>query len=570
MNNNFLYKFPISWTDIYLTKNNSNESFYYRKWQMPRRLLDDFFVFWKKFKFEMYDFGYRVRKIDNIWYLYEEHFEKNKFKNIQNIQEIFEIRSCESKQIDLPIYKIKNRTALYTWQIKAVEKLVSVIKTVGCAIDGSDLGLGKTFTAFGVARELNCKIFIVCPKAVKEQWRRVGLDFFNMSDFIIGIETYESIRRGSKNNPYLHYIKNKNTKLKTYNWKLPKNTLIVWDEAQKLKTKGTLNSKMCIAAYEQKYQMLFCSATLATNPLELFTVGKCIKLFNTTSEYYRWILNRGCEKGAFGGYVFNNSPSCLIELNKEIFTKRGIRLTRDEILDFPESQIFANCYNIDDATTEEIQSLYIEMYNELLEITKLKQKNRGAIKCVKLLRARQEIEMKKVPLLVDMVTNGIENNMSVVVFCNFTNTIKALSKRLNTNCIVNGSLSEKIRQKNIDDFQSDKSRVIIVNISAGGAGLSLHDVTGKHPRLSLICPTFSAVVLKQATGRVWRTGAKSKSIQKIIYIANTVESDVCYKVQTKINNLNLINDGDLIDNKCSILFNMNNCKQALMETDTNI
>lgn len=148
-----------------------------------------------------------------------------------------------------------------------------------------------------------------------------------------------------------------------------------------------------------------------------------------------------------------------------------------------------------------------------------------------------------------MIEDGIENGMSVVVFLNFTETLNAISKRLNTKCIVNGIVKDVDRQRNIDDFQSDKERVILVNIAAGGAGLSLHDLHGKYPRLSLISPSYSAVQMRQATGRVWRDGAKSKSVQKIVFVSNTVEEKVCESVNRKLDNLDLLNDGDMSDCK---------------------
>ena len=98
---------------------------------------------------------------------------------------------------------------------------------------------------------------------------------------------------------------------------------------------------------------------------------------------------------------------------------------------------------------------------------------------------------------------------------------------------------------NIDNFQADKERVILVNIAAGGAGLSLHDLNGQYPRLSLISPSYSAVQMRQATGRVWRDSARSKSIQKIVFVANTVEVAVCEAVNVKLDNLDLLNDGDM-------------------------
>ena len=51
--------------------------------------------------------------------------------------------------------------------------------------------------------------------------------------------------------------------------------------------------------------------------------------------------------------------------------------------------------------------------------------------------------------------------------------------------------------------------------------------------------------MRQATGRVWRDSAKTKSIQNIVFVANTVEVQVCEAVNRKLDNLDLMNDGDL-------------------------
>ena len=103
-----------------------------------------------------------------------------------------------------------------------------------------------------------------------------------------------------------------------------------------------------------------------------------------------------------------------------------------------------------------------------------KEKLDSASELTAILRARQKVELVKVPLFVEMVEEALENNMSVVVFLNFSETIEALSQRLNTKCIVNGEAKyAKHRQQNIDDFQADKQRVILINLAAGVAGLLL-------------------------------------------------------------------------------------------------
>ena len=155
-------------------------------------------------------------------------------------------------------------------------------------------------------------------------------------------------------------------------------------------------------------------------------------------------------------------------------------------------------------------------------------------------------EYLKVPLLADLTSDAIEDGKSVVIFTNYTETLMKLTAKLRCPGIY-GAQPISERQKIIDDFQSDKIRVVVVNIAAGGAGISLHDINGAFPRLALLCPTYNATDLKQALGRVHRAGGKSKSIQRLVYAAGTVEENVAKSVNQKIAAISALNDGDLLE-----------------------
>ena len=53
--------------------------------------------------------------------------------------------------------------------------------------------------------------------------------------------------------------------------------------------------------------------------------------------------------------------------------------------------------------------------------------------------------------------------------------------------------------------------------------------------------------LRQILGRVQRTGARSPSIQRIIFAKGTVEEEVCDAVADKLDNLDLLNDGEIMN-----------------------
>jgi superfamily II DNA or RNA helicase len=376
-----------------------------------------------------------------------------------------------------------------------------------------------------------------------ESWKRVIKNHFKINHRLIGVINYEMLRMGKKDSMIASYVKRRDTRRNEFVWKIPKSTLIIWDESQKLKGANTKNSETCLEALKQGYKMLFCSATNATNPLELKTVGMAIKLFENNKQYYTWLYAHGVTKGRFG-LQFNNDKEVLKKLHNDIFINRGVRLTRDTIPNFPESQIDAECYNMEEDAQNKINNIYAEMEAELAKLRK-KEKTDKESQLTIILREREKIELLKVPLFIEMIEDGIDNGMSIVVFLNFTQTLNSIAKKLNISCIFDGKTKSDTRQQNVDDFQSNKQRVILVNLQSGGAGLSLHDLDGNYPRLALISPSYSAVNMRQALGRVWRDSAKSKSIQKIVFVSGTIEEKVCKQVNEKLNNLDLINDGDL-------------------------
>jgi hypothetical protein len=517
-----------------------------RECLIPLNVRGEFFGYWKSKGFLLKQKGYNVTKKETDWYLIQS------VKNKEDFNKVATAIKPKEDTFELKPVEVKNKEGLRPWQVEAVSKLCSAITHIGAGIDGSDLGVGKTYTACGVARELDMDILVVCPKAVMESWRRVIKNHFNMNGRLVGIINYESLRLGKTSSNIASYVKKRDTRRNEFVWKIPKSTLIVWDESQKLKNAKTKNSETCLSALKQGYKMLFCSATNATNPLELKTVGMALGLFDNNKQYYNWLYAHGVTKGRFG-LEFNGNKEVLNKLHKDIFVNRGTRLSRDTIPNFPETQLTAECFSMEETASNKINQIYAEMAKELAILNKKikKEGKDSGNRLTTIIRARQKVELLKIPIFIELIEEALEAGMSIVAFLNFDDSIKALCERFNTNCVIKGSNTDIERQKNIDDFQSDEQRLIIVNIQSGGAGLSLHDINGKYPRLALISPSYSAVLMRQATGRVWRDSGKSKSVQKIVFVGNTVEEQVCENVKLKLENLDMLNDGDLKNNEKS-------------------
>lgn len=516
-----------------------------REYIIPLEMLDGFFNFWRKNKFSLLAQGFSVSKNkQNKWIFYETKDNTSAFKNFnpepdKNISAI----PPESQTIfSLPEYKLKNTEGLRPWQIGACEKLVSAINYWGGAADGSQLGSGKTYSAIGVARELKVSFVVVCPKAVKHQWERVIKEHFHMGSMCKGIINYEMLIRGRKDSDIASFVLKRELKRHKFIWKIPKDTLIIWDESHKIKNPKTKISNCCIEANKQGFKQLFLSATMASSPLDLKTVGICLKMFKNGQPYFDWLNLHGTFKDMWG-MKFNNDPKVLKKLHTYLFEHRGVCLKRDDIPNFPECEIIVQAYDIDEQKAIEINKTYKQMSLELKRLNTLLKNEESQL--VIRLRCRQKVELLKTDLFVDLASEGLESGMSVLLFVNYTETINVLSDRLNTRCIYSGQISDTDKIQNLKDFQSNKSKILIIQNKSGNAGINAGDEHGGHPRLSIISPDDSAIVIKQCCGRACRENSKSKSIIKIPFCNNTIEAAVVDNFSQKSNNIDTVNDADL-------------------------
>jgi len=395
---------------------------------------------------------------------------------------------------------------LLPYQIDHVHNLVSIINTRHRAIDISDTGTGKTYTSVAICKILNLIPFIICPKSVVSSWKEI-LESFEYLESNYELTTYNQILKKEINfeNSYL----------------------FIFDEVHKCKNKDTLNAKILMEIADESTKILMLSATAVDKIGSFIVYGYVLRLYKTLEEGNLWINNIGA----------NN----IIKVHKILFPKYASRMCIDDTED-----IFKN--NNIEMEGIDMENYYRieEQYDELDKLLK-KKNNLGNIQ-----KLRQKIEYLKIDTFVEITNNYILDNKSVVIFVNFTETLLELSKQLNTKCIIYGKQTIEERAVNIKNFSMDKSRIIICNIQSGGCGISLHDTNGKYQRISLISPTWSGQDLLQVLGRIHRATAKTDSIQRIIFCKNTIEENVGKILQSKINNIKTLNNGNNLKKNDSI------------------
>lgn len=445
----------------------------------------------------------------------------------------------------------KYKDKLYPYQVGNVSNIIRILQNNNSVLDASDTGTGKTYTAIAACAELNLKPIVVCPRSVIYTWKNVS-KIFNIEPFFI--VNYETLKYGKYYNkkgkrikcPYLLYDSKTENKYNMYSWKFNNkdkdNLIFIFDEVHKCTNFDTYNGQLLLSAKNTSIPIMILSATLADKPEKIKMFAYILNFIdrtvaekqNLTFEQYMKVIDK---------WLFRDTTP-MVRIHNMLYPDRGTRMRIDNIEGFPETQIVPVPYNIDKNTEAEIEKEYETIAELLDELKEKKFKDKVNI-LVKVLRAHQKIELLKIPLFIELTKEFLNEGKSIVIFVNFTQTLKTLAKLLDTQCLIYGEQTAENREANIQDFQDNIEKVIVCNIKAGGVGLSLHDLHGKHPRISLLSPSFNAVELVQALGRIHRAGAKTKSLQRIVYIANTVEERIAEKLEKKIKNINNLNNGDL-------------------------
>jgi superfamily II DNA or RNA helicase len=418
-------------------------------------------------------------------------------------------------------------SGLLKWQVEPMTRLVEILKTNLSAVDSSSTGVGKTYTACSVAKNLGLALGVICPKAVIPSWHDASKHIGTEIKFVVN---YEGLKF-SAGEKYIVW-----TPMGYPVWKISERdpVLLVFDEAHRCKDHNlSKNALMLISAVSQKIRHLLVSATLADSPLHMRAVGYSLGLHNGRN-FQEWIRSLGCWKDSNNRWHFTGGENSMKRIRSSIFPARGVRIRADDLgKDFPTTLI----------TAEVIEASGADKIYESLQkrLEKVQEQTESYHKTVltEVLGARRRVELLKVPSMVSLAKDAIEQDNSVAIFVCFNETVEALKEALKCPTIT-GDTPQNERNRIMKVFRADRIPAVVLNISAGGVGISLH---GARQRLSLISPSWSAIDLIQTIGRVRRAGG-SHSVQKILFANGSVEESVCARVRSKVGCIETLNDGD--------------------------
>ena len=420
---------------------------------------------------------------------------------------------------------------LLPYQTLHTFNMITAIKNNKIVIDGSSTGTGKTYTSIAVCAQLGLIPLIICPKNIMSAWKNV-INYFGISHEII--INYEALRSGKNINlPYMTITDD------TITWNFKNHPrgnkiIFIFDEVHRCKNHKSLNGRLLLSCFNQRVIML--SATLCDKNADFGIFGMMLGFYKKHTQGKQWINSIMREsKNQYGKKKTNI-------LHSYLFPEKGSKMSLDDLGDmFPMNQISTDCYNLEPEQLKQVNAYYDEMKNAKdNKLNQLSQLN----------NMRQKIENVKTSIIIELLTDYYEQNMSIVVFINYVSSYNIIASHLRDKKIkyaeINGRQNIEQRDVNINKFQNNEVRVMISMIQAGGASISLHDTTGSFPRVSIISPSYSRIELIQALGRIYRSGVRSPCLQKIIFCAGTCEERIASILHAKKNMTDTLTDDDVM------------------------
>lgn len=454
----------------------------------------------------------------------------------------------DSWKVDYPMKEVPNCLPFtpYEFQIKDIEQLLKGHHM----INGNDMGCGKTFEDIMVGYSIPLPKLVICPATLRLNWMYEiqmidpNADItilysdseFSTSEWtIIG---YSSIDKHLKD-------------LEKSNFQV-----LLIDEAhycQAINNSGNPDSKRAKAVLRLAATAGWVLPTTGTPK-----TNRNKNLFNTL-RMIRHPLTRGkwafqnygvtyCE-GQDTGWGWDYNGNSNDEELHDLIKPYMVRHLKSEVL--PHLKKARRIIPV---------SVDLREYNAEIADYLNSRTNKEAEQLARLMRARVILATQKVGETIDFAKEIMSDGDKVVLVTCFTEVVSVLEKAFKDKCVkIVGGMSDVAKQSAKDNFQTGSAQVIILNIVAGGVGITL---TASHNLIINDLPwTIGDIV--QVEDRICRSGqtAEFSNIYYMTAKGADVEEEMVDLLTYKSETINTVVDGgcgDSIDFRSLVQKRRNN------------
>lgn len=439
-------------------------------------------------------------------------------------QELDEIR-----QQDDTDFKIKGmQLDLYPYQRVGVKFLD---RAGGRALIADAPGLGKTAQAIGYAQHKNLKTIIVCPLSVVINWQREIKKFTGKESTIWDSKTYD----GKLSNQF--HITHYDAVAKNNHWlRDQKFDLLVCDEATFLKNRQTIRAKSILGSWKErrkypgiktKYSIFLTGTPVMSRPIEAFSLLNFLDK-DRFNNFYHFVERYGGWKG--------DAPRNLQDLHDR---------TKDVVIRRKKSEVLKELPN------KQRNDLYVELTkDEYKEYQTLLKEVFGRWKIEKpsighMPKLQQFLIDKKMPRVIEMIDEFLDNDRSILIFSNYLKPLKFLTEHYGDKAaLLTGEMNRNERQNSIDRLVNNEAKVGCFSLTAAGMGIDgLQKVIDTVVFLNM---DFVPANHEQAEDRTHRIGQTNQVQAYYMICPDTIDEYMRDILKEKQQVADLIVDGALI------------------------
>lgn len=435
-----------------------------------------------------------------------------------------EIRIQED--IDFPIKGMK--TELYPFQRVGVR---FVEKTNGRALIADAPGLGKTAQAIGFAQHTQSKTLIVCPLSVVPNWKREIKKFTGKDAVVWDNKSYD----GHLNSQYhiTHYdaVRKIAGDLRKMEF-----DLLVCDEATYLKNRQTIRAKALLGSWKErrkypgiktKYCIFLTGTPVMSRPIEAFHLLSFLDK-DRFNNFYHFVERYGGWKG--------DAPRNLQDLHDR--TKDlVIRRKKNQILtELPDKQR-------NDLYVELTKSEQSEYKNLLMDVFGRWKVERPSV--AHMPKLQQFLMGKKIPRLIEMVDEYLDNDRPILIFSNYIAPLKQIAAHYGDKAaLLTGEMKSTVRQDAINRLVNGEAKVGLFSLMAAGMGIDgLQHVIDTVVFLGM---DWVPANHEQAEDRTHRIGQKGQVQVYYMMCADTIDEYMRDILKEKQKIADMVVDGQLI------------------------
>lgn len=449
---------------------------------------------------------------------------------------VFHDNNSNNKLVD--ITKLSLPFTPYDYQLEDANKIVTMKR----ALLSHDMGCGKTFISVLVGTSIDTPKLVICPESLRLNWFREIKQV--VPDVDVQILLSNETPHFGKDWTIIGY----NTATKFAN-NLKDFDCIFVDEVHNCKAVnnwGNPSSKRASTVIDLANNATYCYLLTGTpvpsHNRDLFNILKMLRCpefdFNN-----RWAFKNYADKFCdpkqtyFGvDYSGNSNSDKLHDIISPLMIRR---LKKDVLPDLKKQRQFIP-----------IAPTFKRDYKAIIK--RLYTPNEDDTYMGLAMTGRKMLSMYKTDTAIELTETLLNADESVVLVTGFNDTADYLKEKFKDNCCeIRGGMTDLDKQLAIDDFQYKKKSVCILNIKAGGVGITL---TAAHTMIILDYAWLPGD-MTQVEDRICRSGQDKCCNIYYIYCENSILDTIFIDmISDKSANIDLVVDNtentfDLNDEK---------------------